>query len=125
MTKQEIFNIVAAHLMKQGCISVSSLNYCVYRNPEGLRCAVGCLITDDEYDPAMDDRGIAGETGVRYLIEKGLLPERLIPHADFLVELQCIHDTVPVACWKAELLEAARDHGLEIPSCLKVEEDLR
>jgi len=52
MTSQEIFDTVIAHLLQQGKQSKSSV--CLYRSDDGSKCAVGALIPDSEYDPAME-----------------------------------------------------------------------
>jgi len=52
MTPQEIFDTVVAHLLQQGKQSKS--NVCLYRSDDGLKCAIGALIPDSEYDPAME-----------------------------------------------------------------------
>jgi hypothetical protein len=60
MTDQEIFDKVALHLLsyaKQGFKSVDDRG-CLYRNGEGLSCAVGCLIPDDLYDPVIEHHPI-------------------------------------------------------------------
>ena len=49
MTAQEIFNIVALHLFKQQAGSFDEeYSHCLYRNEDGLKCAIGCLIPDDK-----------------------------------------------------------------------------
>jgi hypothetical protein len=58
MTKQEIFDTVAIHLIKQGKKSVGDDGNCLYRGPEGLKCAVGCLIPDEVYRPEMESRSV-------------------------------------------------------------------
>ena len=59
---QEMFNVVVEHLRKQNAKSereadhkycVSSI--CCYRSPDGKKCAIGCLIPDEEHDPKMDE----------------------------------------------------------------------
>ncbi len=61
-TNQEILDYVTAHLRNQGRRSVASANAtcfmgaCLYRGPDGLSCAVGCLIPDEEYRPDMERR---------------------------------------------------------------------
>lgn len=90
MTEQEIFDTVTKHLSgmkKQSLRAGMFYELCAYRDLEGNKCAVGCLITDDEYTPEMDETG-----DVSALCEEGLLPERLIPHIDLLSSLQDVHD---------------------------------
>lgn len=47
MTKQEMFDKVAEHLLKQGGPAWD--NMCMYRAPNGRKCAAGCLIPDNLY----------------------------------------------------------------------------
>ena len=54
MTHQEIFDEVAAHLLTQKKQAVNDEGVCLYRTPSGLSCAVGCLIPDDLYTPAIE-----------------------------------------------------------------------
>lgn len=55
MTEQEIFDSVLAHLRRQGQASLSAGGKCQYRGPDGTSCAVGCLITDELYDPLIEN----------------------------------------------------------------------
>lgn len=55
MTTQEIFDYIVSHLRAQNsrCINVIT-NNCLYRAGNGKKCAVGCLITNEEYQPEME-----------------------------------------------------------------------
>lgn len=88
MTPQEIFDTVVAHLRRQGRRAVTGVyNGCAYRTSDGLRCAVGCLISDELYKPEME--GVA----VGNLVEDFPdLPGWMREHADLLSELQGFHD---------------------------------
>jgi len=55
MSPQEIFDTVAAHLFTQGRQAVSRDGTCQYRTEDGLKCAVGCLIRDEDYNPEIED----------------------------------------------------------------------
>jgi hypothetical protein len=101
MTAQEIFDTVVAHLRKQNEVSVDDVGVCKYRSDDGLKCAVGCLIDDDHYEPSME-----GKT-VEILIELGLLPEHLKPHKNLLIELQTIHDHDDPGNWESEFERVA------------------
>lgn len=85
-TAQEIFNTVAMHLLVQGRKAVGKNGKCAYRSPNGDRCAVGVLISDEEYLKKME-----GKTVVKLLID-GQMPERLLRHVNLLAELQAVHD---------------------------------
>ena len=58
MTNQELFDIVAAHLIKQGRRSLDEFSVCQYRGTNGDMCAVGCLIKDELYDHGLETLGI-------------------------------------------------------------------
>lgn len=85
LTPQKIFDTVATHLFTQGERSYdrSDPEVCLYRGPNGLKCAVGVLIPDELYDPEME----------------GLAAWHAIPHESDLFEniellrsLQHVHD---------------------------------
>lgn len=85
MTAQEIFNTVWAAMIAQGEQSRDG-GACLYRGPQGLKCAVGHLLTDDEA------RAVPNGSSVLSLYADGFLPERLHPHIDLLIGLQRAHD---------------------------------
>ncbi len=92
MDKQEIFEKVVNHLLNQKVRSVSRFNgtsggSCAYRGQNNTSCAIGCLLTDEEYDPKMEFRT------VQQLKEYSLLPTRYhdLP-IGFLQSLQSLHD---------------------------------
>lgn len=56
-TKQEIFDQVAKHMLTQMQKSIrkkGSRTYGAYRGLNGLKCAAGCLIADEEYNPEFE-----------------------------------------------------------------------
>lgn len=96
-TKQSIFDRVAHHLKTQGRpalnLTYSTVTQCMYRTPEGLSCAVGCLIEDPELAKKMDTPSGTGEgTGVESIAQKGLLPKYLMSYLTLLNDLQQVHD---------------------------------
>ena len=106
-----IFNTVAAHLLTQNAKAIEPGGGCRYRMPDGdtRTCAVGCLITDAEYVPAME------HNCVKSLADHDidLLPERLRPFISFLQELQRIHDKHPVSSWPVSLRDFAHTYLLD------------
>lgn len=133
MTPQDIFDTVAAHLYKQNKRSYKgnarmSGGFCVYRSPEGLKCAVGCLIPDEDYDPRMDDNEcMRGGTYVSKLVdlapELGFrLPAYFSANVALLASLQRAHDGADIvnadktfnrAALKDKLQLVANDHNLK------------
>ena len=94
--RSEIFNYVIDHLRHQGKKSMArdrpvfNPGFCAYRGDGGTMCAVGALITDDEYDREWEGRGVARLAGERDL--PASLRERLSPHVAMLIDLQRFHD---------------------------------
>jgi hypothetical protein len=58
MDRQAVFTRVAHHLMEQGvpCLSVGNevSKLCCFKNAHGLKCAIGSLIPDDQYEPLLE-----------------------------------------------------------------------
>ena len=106
MTKQEVFDKVATHLLTQNKKAICPIDgRCKYRTSEGLKCAAGIMISDDEYSPEMES------WAVNHLITKYNL-EKIAPFKDLLYKLQGIHDWKEVQNWKTELQKLAVSHNL-------------
>jgi hypothetical protein len=62
LTLQEIFDKSVSGILKQGTKAYGTydgLDYvCVYRSPEGYKCAAGQLIDDEHYDSSFEGRGV-------------------------------------------------------------------
>lgn len=114
MTPQEILNTVCAGMKAQNSKSLNEIGGCAYRGANGSKCAVGILIQDDEYSAEME---VIGDVGA--VADKGLLPDRLVPHIDLLVELQCAHDemltTEGYDYFKNQAMGIAKNRKLEMP----------
>ena len=83
---QEVFDHVINHLVTQGNRSYSTL-MCVYRSPEGMSCAVGCLMSDKEYHPDMEGEDVTS------LIKKFDQVRWMRKYHGLLGNLQDLHDT--------------------------------
>ena len=113
MNTQEVFNKVAEHLLTQKTAAIDTdSGYCAYRAPDGKMCAVGCLISDEEYKPEFE------RDSIRRIINKGFLPA-LKEHESLLVELQIIHDSESEFLWKAKLIEVSNRFNLDMSVCNK------
>ena len=59
-TPQEVFDYIVSHLLKQGKRSYGAYpddtrtEGCLYRGPDNLKCAAGCLIPDDLYSKELE-----------------------------------------------------------------------
>lgn len=106
MTPQEIFNKVAAHLVKQGHRSMGVGDHsgdCQYRAANGDMCAVGCLIPEDKYSGVMEGIAVCDMGRAGYDFD---IPAYFNDNLSLLNDLQFLHDTVRV--WKTpETLIAA------------------
>jgi hypothetical protein len=95
VTNQEIFDKVVRHLAAQGGKSMLGPR-CRYRADGGKKCAIGCLIPDDYYEPEMEGLSVAMRRvrrGLKDLLElDGDNDERL----DILRSLQLCHDNARV-----------------------------
>lgn len=118
-TAQEVFDQIVAHLRVQGKKSIldhQGMEVCAYRSLDPvdgkvLKCAVGCLIKDEEYDPLME------ATNVYHILRKMAtispsLRERLEHHHNLLTSMQEVHDGFPVERWESQFHAVASFHGV-------------
>lgn len=124
MTTQEAYEGIREFFTRPGAVLAQSEGpvSCFYRgdsNPSSpVRCAVGCLIPDELYDPSFENTtasallGVGWERGVRPLIEYF---EDVDKH--FLDEAQSAHDVAgTVEGFLLELDRVALSHGLTVAS---------
>lgn len=115
MTEQEAFDIVAKHLFEQKRPSVLSKGVCAYRGVEGRKCAIGALISDEEYSPELEDKDV-----MTLGLKDALPPSLRGLDIEFLTELQDIHDnaaltwqgTFVAGALRVKLRKFAAAHGL-------------
>lgn len=131
MTTQEIFDTVVNHLFTQGRPALGEFdngngaqNGCVYRNKEGLKCAVGCLINDVHYNPEFenctlfyfvsntDEAPVAGSNLLRDAIERSVTFKLTCEQLSLLDSLQRMHDFSDVANWSDRIKELASKSNL-------------
>jgi hypothetical protein len=83
---QTAFDTVVAHLRLQKKRSAKpGTNVCMYRGPDGTKCAVGVLIPDDQFDPAKESQHVSDLHST--------IPALQGIDLDFLCELQRVHDS--------------------------------
>jgi hypothetical protein len=83
---QELYDFIVEAIVKQGRPSVGDNDRCLYRGPDGLKCAYGHVHPDSMYSEAMESRNIDR------LSELNLVAESLIPHLKLLKYMQADHD---------------------------------
>lgn len=110
-TAQQVFDQVATHLLtqkkKSRIIHESNGDSCVYRTPEGLKCAAGCLMSDEEFLTLVG--GTRNSIPWRSLIARGVAPEE---HSELIVSLQRCHDHNTPEYWDIYLFEIANAYDL-------------
>lgn len=110
-TLQTIFNIVATHLMSQMQRSYDDYGVtCYYRGRDGLKCAAGALIKDEEYTEDLENRSWDS------LVQEEKVPEC---HSSAIRQLQVIHDMYEPPEWAEKLRKFAEARQLDLPDCLK------
>ena len=121
-TKQQVFNKVAKHLLKQNERATNADGGCMYRGEAGTKCAVGCLIPDKKYTeeldyPEMGSSNLARSRAVQEVLEgEGLqLFENGKPTEmmDMLNRLQSVHDNTAPSAWEFHLKRCAKELGLK------------
>ena len=99
-TDQDVFMYVRDHLLRQKQPSKDKMGMeCLYKSDsdDGLMCAVGCLISDVNYNPGLEQKNIANPDIMEALDRS--MPRWLV-NKKLLTKLQIIHDNKPVEEWK-------------------------
>jgi len=107
MTKQEIFDRVATHLLGQGCRSARNWPPVLWdKQNTGNKSAIGCLIREDKYtDAAEMNLAIRKEALTRSGIDDDA-------YARLLHDLETMHHTAEVDDWPECLAAIAERYGL-------------
>jgi hypothetical protein len=90
MTNQELFDKVYLGIIQQGGPSIDfDTEKCLYRGPNGRKCAAGQVLLDQYYNKDMEGVII----GYGDFIDNGLISSGLSPNnINFLKLLQSVHD---------------------------------
>ncbi len=111
-TAQEVFDQVVNHLLTQNKRSTSFSNkieVCAYRGTAGRKCAAGCLISDEEYDPLLEGKLWTGV--IEHFKPKGL---DVYSHTNLIGKLQGIHDcNGDETAWEHKLKALAKEENLK------------
>lgn len=115
MNRQEVFNKVATHLLTQNAKARTETGWgnfiCSYKADNGLKCAIGCLIPDDQYDKRIEGKSINLNPLLISILRNAI--DLYIDDINFLENLQMIHDQLPIKSWAEELNQFAIDNKLE------------
>lgn len=116
---QEVFDKVVAHLLTQNEKSRvgSDCKYYSGTQSNHLKCAVGCLIEWEHYSPGLEGLHV-NDYDVRMALKRSGIDvsfefNRTDTVLNLLINLQQIHDTIPLEHWPDKLKEIAEWYGLE------------
>ena len=107
MTPQEIFDTAARGIIGQGGPSVVLGGACLYRGPNGRKCAAGWLLPDDEWSEEINSAWVGD---VPYFEGH--------KHLSLIFRLQVAHDGRPkddaefFGPWREEMLGIAKAYDL-------------
>lgn len=117
LIEQSVFDRVAKHLLKQNEQSIKIISdgqsspVCMYKGPNGLKCAIGCLIPEDRYDPSFELQSV-NNPAIMMMLEDVFQFEHSIYALGFLNDLQLLHDSNTPDMWSHELMYFAGQHQL-------------
>lgn len=112
-TIQEVFDQISIHLLTQNEQSFilntdcdHEFKVCAYRGRNELKCAVGCIISDDEYNKDMEGASwFAISKSYAVLVDSEI--------SLMIGVLQKIHDRDAPIYWKECLINTAIAYGLD------------
>lgn len=110
---QEVFDWIVFNLLAQNHRSIgpvdtggrSEILTCVYRSPEGYKCAAGWLIGDDEYNSSMENMTWD------CMYAEGRVPD---VHRSLIAKAQNIHDTAIPEEWPGKFAALGVEYGLNL-----------
>ncbi|CAB3802976.1 hypothetical protein LMG28614_05713 [Paraburkholderia ultramafica] len=111
-----VYERVRHHLLAQQAVSEDETGSCRLRGYQGRKCAIGCLIREEYYDPALEQLGISY---LRSYPDSPLLQALAASGVDvrskamigLLIELEDIHDGTAVSDWSCRLEWLGRELG--------------
>lgn len=126
-SNQEAFDIVWNGIRKQGGPSTGKNgNGCMYRGEGGAKCAVGQLMSDEDYKIEFDEHAKEPYSiGMAFTVVIDACPSLQKYDRSFLVDLQSIHDGAKcnkkskhsfIEIWEASMRTLALNYKLVIPS---------
>ncbi|MDR5830034.1 hypothetical protein P9250_19350 [Caballeronia sp. LP006] len=116
LSPKDIYQRVSRHLLDQGAVSEDDNGSCRLRSANGRKCAIGSLVRDEHYDPALEGVGISY---YRHAHDGKLLRALYASNVnaydpnviDLLMELEQIHDDSSVEEWPHRLAVLGKRHA--------------
>lgn len=106
---QEIFEYVSNHLLKQNRKSYKEkqlFSGCRYKH-NYLRCAAGCLISDEEYNSEFEGKNFE-------YVFRNYFNHINLKSVELITKLQDIHDLSKPEEWKYNLIELGKSNHLNV-----------
>ncbi len=98
-TIRQLFDFVKNHLLTQNEKSFSEVRgYCMYRQGS-LKCAIGCLISDEQYNGELENKLLFVTSSVDEAVNNSIGRELTYDDRVILRKLQHIHDWNIPAIW--------------------------
>jgi len=116
ISQQQAFNKMCNHLMKQmkkAGYMEDGLFVCLYRAPNGTKCAVGAIIPDKYYKKEMEH---SSASNLKLYVDG---PFKNLGQ-QFINEVQAIHDEKPPSKWAQRLRAVAKKYKLEQPESIQI-----
>lgn len=110
--KQRFFEQSVTGLLNQGNRSVYD-GKCMYRGDGGNKCAIGWCISDDAYDPSIEELPASSSKVVHALKVSGWTNQLLTENYNLLREMQYIHDRWNVPFWPTKFTGLAKKENLD------------
>jgi hypothetical protein len=105
MSLKAIFAKVSKHLIKQNAKSRDSDGDCVYRDPQGQSCAIGCLIPEERYEESFEGELLRDNKDVQHVLKHaiGVNSKKRAAKIELLMSLMAVHDEFEPDEWETEL----------------------
>jgi hypothetical protein len=94
------FDWVADHLIEQDTQSKDNGGGCLYRGPEGTACAVGCLISDKDYEEWFENTAVDDDHIIEAVTSSNPVWRIEDKQIHMLMVLQYIHDNHTPYTWQ-------------------------
>jgi hypothetical protein len=116
LDEHAVYECVRRHMLTQQAVSEDEAGSCRLRGYQGRKCAIGCLIREEYYHPALEQLGISY---LRNYPDSPLLLALAASGVDvgsralieLLIELEDIHDATEVSEWPRRLEQLGRELG--------------
>ena len=112
---QKAFTDMVLHLRKQNAKAldpqVECENNCLFRAPDGNKCAVGGLIKDELYYPELESMGVENPK-MTEVLERSGYPDVC---SGLLRDMQHVHDAEGIQDWEKQFAIVAGIWDLALP----------